>query len=198
MTSATYPEEMPVTQARARYFEDNGFGADGGYDDAFVELALGPVKIPFPNTKGRARAVRYHDLHHLVTGYGTDFASETAISAWEIGAGCGTSVAAWLIDLSAMGVGIVAQPRLTWRAFLRGRRSKSLFMEPFEPLLALSVGELRARVAVPDAEAPLRGRAVDALAFGAASVGGAIAAPLVLLGTLALLPFGLRALGTKR
>lgn len=31
---------------------------------------------PFPNTHGRRRALAYHDLHHILTGYRTDFVGE--------------------------------------------------------------------------------------------------------------------------
>ena len=51
--------------------------------------------MPFPNTPSRKRAVRYHDLHHALTGYATDLTGEFEISAWEIGSGCADHVAAW-------------------------------------------------------------------------------------------------------
>ena len=69
--------------ALATYFEDNGFGKDGGYEDAWVDFELGPIPLPFPNSAGRKRAVRLHDLHHIVTGYATDTLGEFEISAWE-------------------------------------------------------------------------------------------------------------------
>jgi ubiquinone biosynthesis protein Coq4 len=39
--------------------------------------------------------VRLHDLHHLVTGYPTDWKGELEISAWEIAGSCRGYVAAW-------------------------------------------------------------------------------------------------------
>lgn len=198
MTSTTYPDDLPVTTARARYFADNGFGDDGGYADPFVDLKLGPVTIPFPNTKGRAEVVPYHDLHHLVTGYGTDFASELAISAWEVGAGCGRSLTAWLIDLSGMGLGLVAAPRTTLRAFARGRRSRSLFDVPLAALMSETVGDLRKKTRVPAANAEPELRASDLGALTAAALGSLVAAPIVLGGTLAVMPFGLIAKALKR
>ena len=68
----TYDPTLTMEAARAQYFRDNGFGDDGGYDDPWVDFKLGPVPMPFPNSKGRLRAVRYHDLHHILTGYQTD------------------------------------------------------------------------------------------------------------------------------
>ena len=45
-----------LRQALAQYLADNGFGADGGYDDAWVDFELGPLPLPFPNSAGRKRA----------------------------------------------------------------------------------------------------------------------------------------------
>ena len=44
---------VTMEQARARYFEVNGFGADGGYAADWVDFKLGPIPLPFPNTDGR-------------------------------------------------------------------------------------------------------------------------------------------------
>src|SRR5690348_8708353 len=83
-----YPDELTMREARDRYFEANRFGADGGYASKWVDIKLGPIPMPFPNTASRVRAVKYHDLHHVLTGYDTDWRGEFEISAWEIAAGC--------------------------------------------------------------------------------------------------------------
>ncbi|HSO31503.1 MAG TPA: hypothetical protein VLT33_03275, partial [Labilithrix sp.] len=68
-----YPPDLTMRAARALYFENNGFGADGGYGAAWVDFKLGPLPFPFPNTPQRIDAVKFHDLHHVLTGYDTDF-----------------------------------------------------------------------------------------------------------------------------
>jgi hypothetical protein len=75
----TYEPEMTMRDALARYFEVNAFGADGGYNDAWVDFKLGPMPFPFPNTQSRVRALRYHDLHHILTNYDTDTLGEFEI-----------------------------------------------------------------------------------------------------------------------
>lgn len=70
--------------ARAQYFEANGFGADGGYNKTWDLFKLGPIPIPIPNPPARRRALQFHDLNHLLTGYQTDWRGE-----FEIAAGCG-------------------------------------------------------------------------------------------------------------
>ncbi|MCA9612514.1 MAG: hypothetical protein H6721_06635 [Sandaracinus sp.] len=182
-----------MREARDRYFRENGFGEDGGYGAAWVDFKLGPIPMPFPNTPGRVRAVRYHDLHHVLTGYATDTRSEFEISAYEVGVGCGSFYTAWAINLSGMTAGLLSVPRRTYRAFVRGRHSRSLYLEPFEPLLEERVGEARrARVAEsPDATFG------DVLAFAVASVVGAAVSLVFTALTLPLVPIGILA-GLRR
>jgi len=194
-------EHTPETmrQARDRYFQDNGFGADGGYGEAWVDLAFGPLHLPFPNSAGRVRAVRFHDLHHIVTGYRTDLRGEAEIGAWELGAGCKGMLAAWFLNLGVMGLGLVTAPGRVFRAFVRGRRSASLYGERYEPLLGETVMDVRVRTRVAAADAdPRPATAGDRLLFGAAAVGsvGAALAGGALM--LALLPFGLAALAARK
>lgn len=161
-----------LREARDRYFADNGFGEDGGYDDAWVVLKFGPVPFPFPNTQGRVRAVRFHDLHHVLTGYGTDLRGESEIGAWELAAGCGDFVAAWQLNFVAMAGGLFLAPRRTWRAFVRGRRATSFYAGYAydDALLSKSVAEGRALLGVVgEAGEPLSASVRDAFAFAAYS-----------------------------
>jgi hypothetical protein len=137
-----------VGEERARIYVEAGFPPDGGLSKAFVELArIGPIPIGFPNTDSRRRAVVLHDLHHIVTGYGMDWAGEAEISAWEIATGCGRFAFAWFINLQGMVMGWVVAPRRTWRAWVRGRHSKSLYREGWrEALLSERVADMRARL----------------------------------------------------
>lgn len=185
-----YEPTMTLREARKRYFEDNQFGPDGGYGDAWVDFKLGPLPMPFPNTASRIEAVRYHDLHHLLTGYATDTRGEFEISAWELGAGCGSFAAAWVLNLGGLAAGVVSCPRRTWRAFARGLASRSLYGEDLEKLLDRTVGEVRAE-RLPAGEAPgglLRGAWFAATAAAGFVVGGALmmlVVPLVPVGLLA-------------
>ena len=49
----------------------NEFGEDGGYGKRWVKVKMRPLAVYFPNTKGRVRSVKLHDLHHIVAGYRT-------------------------------------------------------------------------------------------------------------------------------
>lgn len=161
-----YGDEESLLDARRRYFEVNAFGADGGYAARWVKIQAGPLVLAFPNSDARRRAVRYHDLHHVLTDYDTDWIGEAEIGAWEVASSCADHWAAWYLNLVVMGVGAIIAPRRTWRAFVRGRRSKNLYREPWEAIrLEERVGAWRERLGL-DAAVPEATRA-DALAFAA-------------------------------
>jgi hypothetical protein len=143
---ATYDDALTVREARAHYFVANNFG-DGGYTARWVKMKAGPIPLAFPNTAARVAAVRFHDLHHVLTAYNTDWTGEAEIGAWEIASGCARHYAAWLLNLQAMTVGLVINPKAIFRAFLRGRRTGNLYREEFgEALLTPTIGELRHRL----------------------------------------------------
>jgi hypothetical protein len=161
---AQYDETSTLEVARERYFEAAGFAP--GYEDRWGGLKVGPLPLAFPNAPGRRRAVRLHDLHHLATGYETSWQGEAEISAWEIASGCAHHLWAWYLNLGGLAIGLVRAPRLTWRAFLRGRHSTNLYQtegEYHDGLLSRTVGELRRELAL-DRPAP-RARSGDRLAF---------------------------------
>ncbi|MBX3231533.1 MAG: hypothetical protein KIT84_24105 [Labilithrix sp.] len=184
-----YENEMTMRAARDRYFAVNQFGADGGYDDAWVDFYVGPFSVPFPNTKGRARALAHHDAHHLLTGYDTDFTGEMEIGAWELGAGCKDFYAAWWLNLGGLGAGLFGAPRRTFRAFVRGRREQSTYGEDVATLLGMTVGEARARF-TPCTTRP-KATLTDVALFALTAVAalGVVAASIVLAGPL--VPVGL-------
>lgn len=149
------PDATLIREGRAIYFQTQNIPPDGGYNDAWVPAQLGPVSFSFPNTPGRLRAVRFHDIHHVLTGYGTDHTGESEIAAFEIGGGCGRHTAAWVLNLFAMVMGLWNEPGRLLPAFVRGRRSGNLYHQAWdEALLDQRVGELRARVHLDEQTAP--------------------------------------------
>jgi hypothetical protein len=189
--TTTYERNLSLRDALRRYFDDNGFGADGGYNSSWVELKVGPIPLPFPNTSARKKAVPFHDLHHIATGYGTDWSGEAEISAWELGAGCKNIIVAWQLNLSMAFVGCFFAPKRTFKAFVRGRRSRSFYGEQYEPLLALSVAEAKTRTAIPETQP--HATPADAALFGATMLGGLGASLVSLALFLPLAPFGIAA-----
>jgi len=141
-----YAPNQKMVDARKDYFERNNFN-NGGYDEAWVKLKVGPIPLAFPNTKSRVRAVRLHDLHHVLTEYDTNWRGEAQIGAWEVASGCGNYYAAWLLNIWVLGVGLVIAPRRTYRAFMRGRVCQNLYRGNFEEaLLEKEVGAMRSEL----------------------------------------------------
>jgi len=84
-------DALTLKAGRQLYFERSGI--EPGYDARWVTLRAGGIPVlVFPNTAGRVRAVRLHDLHHVVTGYETTWTGEAEIGAWEIATGCGSCI----------------------------------------------------------------------------------------------------------
>lgn len=150
-----YEPTLSLQDAVRLYFAQNGFGTDGGYHDKWVELKLGPVRFFIPNTASRVRAVRLHDLHHVLTGFRTNWAGEFEISAWELGAGCTEYSAAWWLNLSGLVAGLLSMPKRTLRAFGQGRRATSLYHEGYTPdLLTQTLDQVRKRLHITPASSP--------------------------------------------
>ena len=141
--------ESTVRAARDAYLDDNGFDMSGYTSPTFGLPFLGR-EIVLPNPPTRQRVIARHDLHHALTGYGTDYIGEAEIGAWELRAGCNT-VFLWFINLAAIGLGVFLSPRRIWRAWQAGAGQRSLYVDEREldELLALELGELRAQRGLP-------------------------------------------------
>ena len=185
-----YDPQMTLRAARALLFEKSGFGVDGGYEERWIKVRIWRIPIRLPNTRGRRKAVRLHDLHHILTEYPTTWRGEAEISAWEIGAGgLHRYYAGWVLDLMNVAQGLIINRRGTYRAFLRGRQSANLYRTEFsDELLAQSVGECRRLLRLNEQPGPALMR--DRLAFvtwsfaGVATYLGAVLlslAPVMLL-----------------
>jgi len=158
------PATLPLGEARTVFLRTNGLPEDGGYDARFFWLGVGPLKVPLPNLPARVRAVRLHDLHHVLTGYNTSWRGETAIGAWELASGCGRYWAAWLLNFGAFAIGLFIAPRQLWAAFVRGRRSRNLYgLATDAGVTDLPLGEVRAELGLTDRIS--KAGAADALLF---------------------------------
>lgn len=148
---AHYPDSMTVQDGLQQYFAENNFGPDGGYEKPSVPIKIGPFTMNLPNTEARKRAVKRHDIHHLVTGYETHFLGEAEIAAWELASGCRDYYAAWILNGMALAVGIFMNPLKMLRAYQRGWQSKNLYSEAdLVPILNSTLGEVKALLQVPE------------------------------------------------
>ena len=158
---------MSLAEARSLFFRDGNLGDDGGYTSRWVRVEAKPFPVYFPNTEARVAAARLHDLHHIATGYETDWPGEIEISGWEIGSGCGRFYAAWILDLGGWAVGLALAPLRLFRAFVRGRRATTNLYHigfPDSQLEQTTVGKLRDRLGVREDAPPLT-TVPDSIAF---------------------------------
>lgn len=142
-----------VRAGRDAYLAENGFTL-ASYDEAWVKVAFPGITITIPNTRKRQRAVRWHDLHHVLTRYGTDNAGEGEISAWELRRGLrGLGIYVSAIVLGGTALGLLIAPRRTLQAWRdSGRGQANLFnrdLAEYERVLDLTIGELREQLGIP-------------------------------------------------
>jgi hypothetical protein len=157
-----------VREALAEHLAASGLPPDAGDSDPFAVVPIFYLPYPIPNTRARKRAVRIHDLNHLVSEYKTDRIGELEISAWELASGgCRDYGAAWVLDLAGLLGGLMVAPRRTVRAFWAGRSRQNLYWFDYEELLALSVADARRLASKP---LPARLRRVPAAIHLAALV----------------------------
>ena len=141
-----FPGEWSVRQGRDAYLIENGFTVEA-YDDSRTKASILGVDFSVPNTPAHRIAIMWHDLHHVVTGFGTDLVGEAEVSAWELRrglAGLDAYVSFLVVSLALLGV--VIAPLRTFRAFwISGRQHPSLFPgdREYEAVLAMSISELR-------------------------------------------------------
>lgn len=141
---------LTVREAVDQYLEENRFSRDE-YTKKSVPLKVGPWMFQLPNGPTRQRVIPLHDMHHAITGYGTDLIGEAEIGAWELRAGC-TNAFLYAINLAGVFVGLFLSPRRVLRAFRRARGARSLYVarKSADELDRMTVDEVRALMNVPE------------------------------------------------
>lgn len=140
---------LPVRDARNRFLAVNGFDVLE-YSKIWRTVFVAGTPIVFPNPDERRMTQPAHDLHHVVTGFGTDVLGEAELAAWELRTG---ALSRWRFRRNRRKLlrGGVLNPRRVLRAFFVAGGQRNLFGEPdaYERLLQMTVGELRVRMGLP-------------------------------------------------
>jgi hypothetical protein len=122
MASAALEDELSA------FYKRSGFGEVTGHRPRTVAVYTGCMLVPLPNIETRRRFLKYHDLHHLITGYSVGRIGEGEVSAWELGAGSVlVSPTLGPMNLIALSTGLFLEPVRMWRAFRRGCASRVLY-----------------------------------------------------------------------
>ena len=142
-----YEENLSIRAALAQLFERFHFPADA-YTAKWFAIYLGKFRVYLPNIPSRVKVARFHDIHHVLTGYPANWRGEAEIGAWELATGCRTSLVAWSLNGGAAFVGLFLWPVTIMRAFKRGWRTRTNLYHDFdyEPLLNMTVKELRDKI----------------------------------------------------
>jgi hypothetical protein len=178
---------LTLATARSQYWQANGFGDDGGDSLDWIPIKLWKLTVKIPNTEGRRRAVRLHDLHHVVTGYRTDLAGESEIAAWELASGCFRWPAAFVLNQFALAMGLVVAPRSVMQAWARGRATRNLYrFDGVDELLPRTVDEVRSELGLDAAPPKVRVRDVLAASLSAVPAAAVMLAPLAALAAIFL------------
>ena len=188
MQNLSYPNDIKIKDALPLYFEKYHF-SDGGYNDKYFKIKIGPLFIPMPNTKSRIKAVKFHDVHHLLTEYTAFWKGEVEIGAWEIASGCGKHWIAWLLNFGSFTIGLFLYPKALFEAFMAGRHVKSNLYQGYEyneTLLNKTIGELRDEFKIGQVK---KNSASDLLYFGLCIL--PVFAGIALAGYLFCLLFGI-------
>lgn len=156
---------MTIDLELRQFYERHGFGDVPGKRPRTVPVYTGCMLAPLPNFETRRRFLKYHDIHHLVTGYSVGRIGEGEISAWELGAGSAfVSPVLGVMNLIALSTGLVLEPRRMWRAYGRGCRSRSLYRTEARQNMDTGrwceLGALRDQILEVRAPAPVTLRAV--------------------------------------
>ena len=183
------PMQTPsMSEALAHHYAAHGLPSDGGASNPWFVVRIGWLKVRLPNPPSRRRAVIWHDINHVVTGYNTTFSDgEMSIAAFEVGAGCGRVAIAWLLNLSLFALGLIVRPREVFTAFVRGRHSGSIYHIGRDAVLlaAMSVDEVRALLRVdPGGGLPRFGDRVAFAFWGVVAWLEWLVVPLIIIGRI--------------
>lgn len=137
--------DMTLREARDLFYKAHGFPEDGGVsEDKWSPIGCRDLKVYLPNFDWRKKALPFHDLHHIVTEYQFSPAGEFEIAAWEFAAGKYPNILTTLFCIPLVSMGALLIPSRQFRAFIRGRRSRTLYEgQSYEELLDKKVGEVR-------------------------------------------------------
>lgn len=137
-----------ASDALGRYLAERGLieprtPRDSWYAGPWFHVQLWGRRIPIFPMLGFRGAVAVHDVHHMLTGYKTNWISECEIAGWELASGgCGRYAAFWLDRLGFAALGLFCAPSRTLRAFAAGFGKRNLYGLDTEAVLDREIDEV--------------------------------------------------------
>lgn len=118
---------MTNREALIRFYRFNQLNFTDDLTAHCVRVYIGCILAPVPNIGARKKYLQFHDLHHVLTGYGIDRVGESEVSAWELGSKSCRKPIISIMNLFALSTGFVLEPKRVIRAYFRGCRSRNLY-----------------------------------------------------------------------
>jgi len=118
---------MTVKEALIGFYKFNSLNLTQDFESHCVRVYIGCILAPVPNVNARKKYLKFHDLHHIMSGYGIDRIGESEISAWELGSRSCRKPLISVMNLFALSTGFILSPAKVIAAFYRGCRSKNLY-----------------------------------------------------------------------
>ena len=119
---------MSLEAALTDFYARHNFGDTLGARPRTVPVYTGCLLVPLPNIESRSKYLKYHDLHHLVTGYTVGRIGEGEVSSWELGTGSmRVSPVLGFMNLIALSTGWVLDRERMWKAYAHGMQSRNVY-----------------------------------------------------------------------
>ena len=122
-------DQISIHQALDLFYQNNGFAPiQAEQEPCTVHVYNGCLLVPLPNIAVRYKYLKYHDLHHILTGYSVGRIGEGEVSAWELGTGSMLNhPILGIMNLIALSTGFFLKPQRMWLAFQRGTTCQNLY-----------------------------------------------------------------------
>lgn len=118
---------LSTKDALIGFYKFNKLNVAKDFNSHCVRVYIGCLLAPVPNIQARKKYLKFHDLHHIMAGYGIDRIGESEISAWELGARSCRKPIISIMNLFALSTGFILNPKRVTTAFYRGCKGKNLY-----------------------------------------------------------------------
>lgn len=118
---------MTTKEALLGFYQFHKLNLSEDFKSHCVRVYIGCLLAPVPNVNARKKYLKFHDLHHIMTGYGIGKIGESEVSAWELGSRSCKKPLISIMNLFALSTGYILSPGRVTKAFFRGCKSKNLY-----------------------------------------------------------------------